>query len=108
MEVARQCSNLAPSLRLAVSSHQAIRRRRGPATVTQEFAERLPVPVPRLTAEMLDEAEHRYGNGETLRQVAHESGREQAASHGSIARAWGRDPSPVSFAGAGAGDGPPL
>ncbi len=30
--------------------------------------------MPRLTAEMLDEAGRRYGNGETLRQVAHELG----------------------------------
>lgn len=74
MEVARQCSNLAPALRLAVSSHETVRSRHKPATVTQEFAERWPVPVPRLTAEMLDEAEHKYGNGETLRQVAKDLG----------------------------------
>lgn len=36
------------------------------------------------------------------------SGREQAAALGSFARARGRDPSPVSFPGTGAGDGPPL
>lgn len=74
VEVTRQCSNLAPSLQLAVSSHREIRRRRRPVTVTQEFKERLPVPLPRLTVEMLDEAEHRYRNGETLRQVAHALG----------------------------------
>ena len=74
MEVAQHCSNLAPSLQLAVSSHQAIRRRYRPARVAHEFAEQLPVPVPRMTAQMLDEAEHRYGNGEMLRQVAHDLG----------------------------------
>lgn len=67
VEVARQCSNLAPALQLAVSSHRAIRRRRRPAPVSPTSARALPRPVPRLTAAMLGEAERRYKDGEILR-----------------------------------------
>lgn len=70
MEVARQCSNLAPSLQLAVSSHHAIRRRRKKFTVSQASTRPLPSPVTRLTSAMMDEAERRYMDGEILRLIA--------------------------------------
>lgn len=74
VEVARQCSNLAPSLQLAVSSHRAIRRRNRPAAVSPGSARALPRPVPRLTAAMLGEAERRYKDGEILRAIAGDLG----------------------------------
>lgn len=74
VEVARQCSNLAPSLQLAVSSHRAIRRRRRPAPVSPTSSRALPRPVPRLTAAMLGEAERRYRDGEILRAIAGDLG----------------------------------
>ncbi|MDN5715810.1 MAG: hypothetical protein L0G89_01105, partial [Janibacter sp.] len=74
VEVARQCSNLAPALQLAVSSHRAIRRRRRPAPVSPTSARALPRPVPRLTAAMLGEAERRYKDGEILRAIAGDLG----------------------------------
>lgn len=70
MEVARQCSNLAPALQLAVSSHRAIRRRRRSAAAGPASSRPLPRPVLRLTAETLDEAERRYKTGEILRVIA--------------------------------------
>lgn len=74
VEVARQCSNLAPALQLAVSSHRAIRRRRRPAPVSPTSARALPRPVPRLTVAMLGEAERRYKDGEILRAIAGDLG----------------------------------
>lgn len=74
MEVARQCSNLAPALQLAVSSHRAIRRRRRPAPESPTSARALPRPVPRLTVAMLGEAERRYKDGEILRAIAGDLG----------------------------------
>ena len=74
VEVSRQCSNLAPSLQSAVSVHHAIRRRHRRAAVSQGSTRRLPKPVPRLTAKMLDEAERRYRGGEILRVIAGELG----------------------------------
>lgn len=74
MEVTRQCSNLSPPLQRVVSSHQLIRRRPTPAVISQEPAKRLPSPTPRLTDEMLNEAERRNGAGDTLRRVASDSG----------------------------------
>ena len=73
VEVARQCSNLAPTLQLAVTLHRAIRRRRRP-TVGPASSRPLPRPVPRLTAAMLDEAERRYKCGEILRVIADDLG----------------------------------
>ncbi|MEX3509836.1 recombinase zinc beta ribbon domain-containing protein [Kocuria carniphila] len=74
VEVARQCSNLAPALQLAVSSHRAIRRRRRPAPESPTSARALPRPVPRLTVAMLGEAERRYKDGEILRAIAGDLG----------------------------------
>lgn len=74
VEVARQCSNLAPSLQLAVSSHRAIRRRRKKFTVSPPSTRPLPRPVPRLTLAMTDEAERRYMDGEILRLIAGDLG----------------------------------
>ena len=70
MEVARQCSNLAPALQLSVSSHRAIRHRRRSGAAGPASSRPLPRPVLRLTAEMLDEAERRYKTGEILRVIA--------------------------------------
>lgn len=74
VEVARQCSNLAPSLQSAVSAHREIRRRHRTAAVSQGSTRPLPKPVPRLTEEMLDEAERRYRGGEILRAIAGDLG----------------------------------
>lgn len=74
VEVSRQCSNLAPSLQSAVSAHRAIRRRHRTAAVSQGSTRPLPKPVPRLTAEMLEEAERRYRGGEILRVIAGDVG----------------------------------
>lgn len=74
VEVARQCSNPAPSLQRAISSHRMIRRRPMPVAISREFAQRLPCPVPRLTEAMLDEAERRYRAGEILRLIAGDLG----------------------------------
>jgi DNA-binding CsgD family transcriptional regulator len=74
VEVARQCSNLAPALQLAVSSHRAIRRRRRSAGSGPAFSRPFPRPVPQLTAAMLDEAERRYKDGEILRVIAGDLG----------------------------------
>ena len=70
MEVARQCSNLAPALQLVVSSHRVIRRRQKSVAAGPASSRPLPRPVLRLTAEMLDEAERRYETGEILRVIA--------------------------------------
>lgn len=70
VEVARQCSTLAPSLQSALSAHRAIRRRHRTVAVSRDSTRQLPKPVPRLTAQMLDEAERRYRGGEVLRVVA--------------------------------------
>lgn len=67
MGVARQCSNLAPALTRAVSSHHAIRRR--DSLVRQASLEQLPRPVTRLTETMLPEAARRYRGGEILRTI---------------------------------------
>lgn len=81
VEVARQCSNLAPALTRAVSSHHAIRRR--DSLVRQESLKQLPRPVTRLTETMLLEAERRYRGGEILRTIAKDLGvsRERLSSH---------------------------
>lgn len=81
VEVARQCSNLAPALTRAVSSHHAIRRR--DSLVGQESLKQLPRPVTRLTETMLLEAERRYRGGEILRTIAKDLGvsRERLSSH---------------------------
>lgn len=81
MEVARQCSNLAPALTRAVSSHHAIRRR--DSLVRQASLEQLPRPVTRLTETMLLEAARRYRGGEILRTIAKDLGvsRERLSSH---------------------------
>lgn len=83
MEVSRQCSNLASSLQSAVSAHRAIRRRHRTVAVSQGSTRPLPKPVPRLTAEMLEEAERRYRGGEILRMIAGDLGvsRHRLAEH---------------------------
>lgn len=61
VELARQCSNLAPALLHASSVHKSIRRRLLPASGGMAGQrERLPRPVPRLTELMLGEAQRRY------------------------------------------------
>lgn len=81
VEVARQCSNLAPALTRAVSSHHAIRRR--DSLVHQESLQQLPRRVTRLTETMLLEAARRYRGGEILRTIAKDLGvsRERLSSH---------------------------
>ncbi|MCX2163281.1 hypothetical protein [Corynebacterium auriscanis] len=67
-------SKLAPSLQLAVSSHRAIRRRRKKAALSPASTRPLPIQVPRLTSTMLDEAERRYLDGDTLWLIASDLG----------------------------------
>ena len=75
MELARQCSNLAPALLYASSVHKSIRRRLLPASGGMAGRrERLPRPVPRLTELMLGEAQRRYEDGEVLRVIASDLG----------------------------------
>src|SRR5699024_6575562 len=70
VEVARQCSNLAPPLQWAVREHRSIRRRTKSAMVPHVCEQTGPQPIPRLTEAMLDEAQCRYEGGETLRRIA--------------------------------------
>ena len=75
VELARQCSNLAPALLHASSVHKSIRRRLLPASGGMAGQrERLPRPVPRLTELMLGEAQRRYEGGEVLRVIASDLG----------------------------------
>src|SRR5699024_2994647 len=57
-----------------VSAHREIRRRHRTAAVSQGSTRPLPKPVPRLTEEMLDEAERRSRGGEILRAIAGDLG----------------------------------
>lgn len=83
VEVARQCSNLAPTLQRVACEQRAIRRRPRSAAVSPDLEQRLPLPVPRLTEMMLDEAERRYKGGEILRLIAGDLGvsRQRLAEH---------------------------
>lgn len=95
MEVARQCSNLAPPLQWAVREHRSIRRRTKSAMVPHVCEQTGPQPIPRLTEAMLDEAQCRYEGGETLRRIAVDLGvsRDRLArrlrSHGATIRREG-------------------
>ncbi len=72
VEVARQCSNLAPALQHAACEQQGIRRRtRSAMSSTPRTA---PQPVPRLTDAMLDEAQGRYEANTTLQLIANDLG----------------------------------
>lgn len=74
MEVARQCSNLAPSLLRVAREQWTIRRRSRSAVDSTTRTVGQPQPVPRLTEAMLDEAQSRYEAGTVLRLIAEDLG----------------------------------
>lgn len=75
MELAPQCSNLAPGLLHVVAVQKGIRQRTCPTKSNERTPQsRPPGPVPRLTELMLGAAQCRYEDGEIVRVIVGDLG----------------------------------